>query len=165
MARGRVDTLLKNVSASFLQSKKIQVRKLIKKIESLVRKKSGPEKTVDFDLVPLTGMRQVSKSDGYWDDRWVGPRFLAKLKPVQEIQKFRLEGWRPEDFPSASISISLEGQEICSQEVQGGFFVIEGQAQFPNRDELSLEILTSYSTSPTNDLRDLSFVIKRLDFI
>ena len=164
MARGRVDTLLKNVSTSFLQSKKIQVRKLIKKIESLVRRRSGPEKTADFDLFPLTGMLPVSKGDGYWDDRWVGPRFVAKLKPVQEFHKFRLEGWRPEDFPSASVSISLEGQEICSKEVEGGFFVIEAQAQFPSRDELSLEILTSYSTSPTNDSRDLSFVIKSLDF-
>ena len=131
--------------------KENQVRKLIKKIESLVRKEEWT--------------RRAQKSDGYWDDRWVGPRFLAKLKPVQEFQKFRLEGWRPEDFPSASVSISLEGREICSQEVQGGFFVIEGQAPFPNKDELSLEILTSYSTSPTNDLRDLSFVIKRLDFL
>ena len=78
--------MLKNVSASFLQSKKIQVRKLIKKIESLVRKKSGPEKTVDFDIVPLTGMRQVSKSDGYWDDSWIRPRFVAMLKPGQEFQ-------------------------------------------------------------------------------
>ena len=110
-------------------------------------------------------MSQVSKSEGYWDDRWVGPRFVTKLKPVQEFSKFRLEGWRPADSPYASVSISIEGQKICSEEVEGGFFVIEGQAQGLNRDELNLEILTSDWISPNNDSRNLSFVIKSLDFL
>ena len=110
-------------------------------------------------------MSQVSKSEGYWDDGWVGPRFLTKLKPVQEFSKFRLVGWRPEGSHSASVSISIEGQKICSKEVEGGFFVIEGQVQGLNRVELNLEILTSDWISPNNDSRDLSFVIKSLDFL
>ena len=71
-------------------------------------------------------------------------------------------GWRPADSPSASVSISIDGQKFCSKEVEGGFFVIEGQAQGLNRDELNLEILTSDWISPNNDSRDLSFVIKSL---
>jgi len=165
MARGRADALLKNVSTPFLQSKKIQIRELIKKVGSLLRRKTRPEKTEDFSLIPLKGMSQISKSEGYWDDGWVGPRFVTKLKPVQEFSKFRLEGWRPADSPSASVSISIEGQKFCSKEVEGGFFVIEGQAQGLNKDELNLEILTSYWTNSDNDLRDLSFVIKSLDFL
>ena len=126
MARGRVDALLKNVSTPFLQSKKIQVRKLIKKVESLVRQKNRGEKTEEFDLIPLTGMSQISKSEGYWHDGWVGPRLVTKLKPVQEFAKFRLEGWRPADSPSASVSICIDGQEFCSEEVES-FFVIYAQ--------------------------------------
>ena len=53
---------------------------------------------------------------------------------------------------------------MCSEEIEGGTFVIEAQAQTVSKEETELEITTSHWGNADNDLRDLSFVLKGVDF-
>ena len=109
-------------------------------------------------------LHEISKSEDYWDDGWVGPRFVTKLSPYQRTSLFRLEGWRPEGSSPATVSISLGGSKLCTEEIEGGTFVIEAQAQILSKDETELEITTSHWSNAENDLRDLSFILRRVDF-
>ena len=164
LVKGRVDALLKGVFSPFSHSQKIQIRRLIKKAESFLRGKIRSEKKLDFDRIPLSGVNQISKSEDYWDDGWVGPRFVTKLRPYQRTSLFRLEGWRPEGSSPATVRISLGGSKLCTQDIEGGTFVIKAQAQILSKEETELEITTSHWSNADNDLRDLSFVLKGVDF-
>ena len=112
----------------------------------------------------MSGVNQISKSEDSWDDGWIGPRFVTKLRAFQSTSRLRLEGWRPEGSSPATINISLGGSNLCSVEVESGTFVIEAQAQILSKDETELEITTSHWSNAENDLRDLSFILRRVDF-
>ena len=53
---------------------------------------------------------------------------------------------------------------MWSEEIEGGTFVIEAQAQIVSKDETELEITTSHWSTAENDLRYLSFILRGVDF-
>lgn len=119
-----------------------------------------------LDNVPLEGgLSQVARSEGLWEDLWVGERFHVQLRAEQPSDRLRIDGWVPENFPDRrEVTVTL-GETVHEATLERGPFSLVFEHALTIGDECSVQIRCPDICNPkqdelSEDDRDLTFVLR-----
>ena len=126
--------------------------------------KNAPNAERTFDDFPQIGARQSSNVSGYWTDDWVSTALAGHFQANQPLSHLHLEGWRPDNAPDCSITVTINGELLSSREIETGLFEITAPLRIEDGAYFDLQIATSESLKADDDERSLAFVLRNLTF-
>lgn len=91
-------------------------------------------------------IEQTQPMQGLWDDQWIGETLTVSFRALQPLERFKLEVWSPDVFPSPR-QLTLEiGSMVLQEEIQNGLVELSLPIDIAAGDD---ELLLKLSLSAT----------------
>ncbi len=142
------------------------IGELTRERDALEQRVSALTQALEFQLenlrLPVLGYAvQDGAAAGVHADLWIDPRAEVRIRPVVRLNGLRLEGWRPEGSPTATLRMSVE-ETSAEMQVSGGAFTLELRLPRPAREPFQVAIDCGALPRMETDTREPAFRLLEL---